>query len=423
MLKPLLWIAAVLTPPAAFLFGRFIAHAGWPIALLFAVVAAVAVFLASQAETTKDKAAELGRGLLVSIVLTIAVGWIQHQTDVRTARESLALTLSSGKDLAGIDLDGRNLTGFYIADKDLSEADLQKADLHGATLVGSTLRGANLSHADLKQANLFGADLTQSSTRHLFVNLVAANLEQATLSTAKLKGANLAGADLEGANLSGTDLRYADLRQTNLRGAFLPGADLRGAFLDRADLSGAIFETDLRRAQLDDVALLGARWNSKTRWPAGFKPADEIAKAERTIPPPPIPADAHSDHVIRIVDGDTLILNTRQAVRLLGINAPQAEPPECYGTQATTDLARLLSVGQAVQYTLGKRQPIDKYGRALAYLWLPSGTFVNQLTVDRGDARVFISQKGPYDQTLRAAEVRSEMHRSGIWRACPVVPD
>ena len=196
-LRSILASAAVAVPPGAVIFAR-VAGAGWPASFLFGVVAAIAVYLSSRERTTEEKAADLGRGVVVSLVLTLALAWIQHQGEARSARESLAFSLSSGDSFAGIDLHGRDMKRFYLAQKKFDRADLDHAHLDGAILHGASLRGANLQDADLSDSDLQEADLSGART-----DLADANLAGANLTLAKLADTRLVGADLRDANLSG----------------------------------------------------------------------------------------------------------------------------------------------------------------------------------------------------------------------------
>jgi uncharacterized protein YjbI with pentapeptide repeats/endonuclease YncB( thermonuclease family) len=405
----------------------------WPAALASAVVAAIAVFLASRNRTTDEQMADIGRGAIVGMILAFTAAWVDHEAaerskrDQRAAtelseRQSLAITLSSGKGFAGIDLHGQDLSGFYVAGKDLSKADLHAVRFEGAVLRGTTFKGANmrrarLSSADLSDANLNGSDLTRAS------------LARATMKRAKLGGARLVGADLRGANLEGAVLTFADLRRAKLQGAILVGADLSLALLVEANLRGAVFSADLRDARLDGAALAGAQWDVNTRWKeegGRFDPDEHIAKTLRKSRIT-FPKSARSDRVERVIDGDTLVLERERRVRLLGIGAPTSDykPRECYGRRATAAVVRLLPKGEVVRYWPGSPEE-DKFGRALLYLWLPNGLFVNEAIVERGAATVLIpDSKGPYSKrhnryvpNLQRAEVRAASHRRGLWRAC-----
>ena len=102
------------------------------------------------------------------------------------------------------------------------------------------------------------------------------------------------------------------------------------------------------------------------------------------------------DRVDRVVDGDTLVLDSLGRVRLIGMNTPevvapaqrQGAPPECYGPEASAATKALLPPGTSVRLETDKA-PRDKYGRALAYVFRePDDTFINGRLVEQGFARV-----------------------------------
>ena len=114
---------------------------------------------------------------------------------------------------------------------------------------------------------------------------------------AKLQGANLRETDLSNTDLRGADLRNADLFDTNLQDADLSNANLTGASLGLAYLSGADLRgADLTHAELGMTPLMGAIWDSTTKWPKGFTPppsktrnkAKPITQAEAAWHPDPL---------------------------------------------------------------------------------------------------------------------------------------
>jgi hypothetical protein len=163
-----------------------------------------------------------------------------------------------------------------------------------ANFQGRNLRGAHLSSYNFSSANLGHADLTSADLDHDYfrntdltgANLAAANLSHAWLLHARAASANLTRANLEQAVLSGANLQRAPLHNADLRNAKLNDLGnqvtfrLRGAAdLRNADLTGA----DLRGANLQGAILTGARYDARTRWPAGFDP--EKHGARLTKPP------------------------------------------------------------------------------------------------------------------------------------------
>jgi micrococcal nuclease len=126
-----------------------------------------------------------------------------------------------------------------------------------------------------------------------------------------------------------------------------------------------------------------------------------------------------SARVVRIVDGDTLILAGGLPVRLLGIDAPEMErdgrPADFLAHQAKAALADLtLKKTIALSYD---RRRYDHYGRLLAYLFLPDHTLVNAELVRRGLARVYIIAPNLlYQKALLTAQQEAIEARRGIWR-------
>jgi len=404
--------AAVAAPVAAFVFARY-AGASIFTASGFAVLTAIAVYLASREGTDREKAADIGRGLVVTVIVTVTLAWVQNEGAKQSARDALGLSLSQGRSFSGIDLHGRDLHGFYLARKNLSEADLHDANLAGAVLQRSNLKGANLEGANLEGADLRDVRFDRSST------LADADLTSADLTTATLTDAVLTGARLRDADLTGTSLRGADLREADLRGAELAGADIREALLE-ADLRGAVFAADARNARLKGAALGRAKYDAKTVWPEGFDVRAATAAAAKTPPPPAMPGTAADDEVKRVLDGDTVLLRRLGAVRLLGIDAPQAEArrDECFGREAADDVAKhVLPKGRAVRVVEGHPKE-DRYHRKLAYVWLPDGRLANEAIIERGDATVLLTTDHNYGKRLRAAAVRAETANRGLWRAC-----
>ena len=112
--------------------------------------------------------------------------------------------------------------------------------------------------------------------------------------------------------------------------------------------------------------------------------------------------------VTKIVDGDTLYCSTgygrEQKVRLIGIDAPESKKnPKTYsdaertgesresiielGKKSTAFVKSRISVGEEVRLELDV-QAKDKYGRTLAYVYLPDGSMLNELIVREGYAQV-----------------------------------
>lgn len=130
--------------------------------------------------------------------------------------------------------------------------------------------------------------------------------------------------------------------------------------------------------------------------------------------------------VVRVVDGDTLVVNARgtpTTVRLLGIDSPETVDPRrpvgCYGPQASRRAHRLLDGRLVWLRTDPSQDRTDRYGRLLAYIWTADG-LVNERLVAEGDAREF-TYRAPYRlrPRLLAAEAEARAARRGLWGCCP----
>lgn len=142
------------------------------------------------------------------------------------------------------------------------------------------------------------------------------------------------------------------------------------------------------------------------------------------------PADAVAMTVEHVHDGDTLFLRTDQPnalvpstdavkVRLIGIDTPEVgDGAECYGDEATLALRALAPDGSTVWIT-ADREPTDRFGRNLFYLWSDDGRFVNYELVEGGAAEsLVIPPNDAYYPLLRAAEDAATAAGSGMWGAC-----
>jgi micrococcal nuclease len=116
-----------------------------------------------------------------------------------------------------------------------------------------------------------------------------------------------------------------------------------------------------------------------------------------------------------VVDGDTVELSGIGRSRLIGIDTPEVYGTvECFGPQASAYAKRLLA-GRRLRWRPGV-EPRDRYGRALVYLWLGDGRFVNELLVAGGYARTLpIAPNVRYAALLRRRAAEARAGSRGLW--------
>jgi micrococcal nuclease len=120
--------------------------------------------------------------------------------------------------------------------------------------------------------------------------------------------------------------------------------------------------------------------------------------------------------VTKHTDGDTLWLSEIGKVRLIGVDTPEVYGHvECFGRQASDFVARLLPIGSAVSFRLGV-DPRDRYGRALAYVYLRDGRMLNMLLVRRGYAQpLTIPPNDELAPRFVAAAHGARRRGAGLW--------
>jgi micrococcal nuclease len=123
--------------------------------------------------------------------------------------------------------------------------------------------------------------------------------------------------------------------------------------------------------------------------------------------------------VTRVIDGDTVVLDTGDKVRYLLINAPETTNghDDCFGQNATQFNSDLV-LNKQVDLTYDS-QCTDIYGRLLAYVSV-DGQEVNALEVQRGYACVlYIPPDGTdrHDEFVQYEDDAKAAGR-GMWSAC-----
>ncbi|MEX0933993.1 MAG: thermonuclease family protein [Candidatus Paceibacterota bacterium] len=127
--------------------------------------------------------------------------------------------------------------------------------------------------------------------------------------------------------------------------------------------------------------------------------------------------------VVRVVDGDTFSITMggeSVTVRLIGIDTPEtvhpSKPVECFGDEASQKAKNVLS-GNEVRVEMDESQgTYDKYGRLLAYAFLPNGTHFNKMMIEDGYAYEYTySMPYKYQSEFKEAEREARQYERGLW--------
>ncbi len=129
--------------------------------------------------------------------------------------------------------------------------------------------------------------------------------------------------------------------------------------------------------------------------------------------------------VTKVIDGDTIIVDDKFTIRLIGIDTPETVDPRrpvgCFGKEASNETKSLLSNQRVI---LEKDvSDTDKYSRLLRYVFLPLEEgkllFVNDYLVREGFAKVYTYPPDvKYNEQLREAEKEARENNRGLWGKC-----
>jgi micrococcal nuclease len=130
--------------------------------------------------------------------------------------------------------------------------------------------------------------------------------------------------------------------------------------------------------------------------------------------------------VASVIDGDTVVLDSGEKVRYLGVDAPETAhdgtPADCFGNEAARANSALVR-GEKVFLRYSGRW-LDPHGRLLAYVYLKDGRCASLELVRSGHALVYRTRdEDPMLPELLALQREAIARGLGMWSACPVKPE
>lgn len=137
--------------------------------------------------------------------------------------------------------------------------------------------------------------------------------------------------------------------------------------------------------------------------------------------------------VTRVYDGDTIVVAGIGEVRLVGVDAPEHEAStrDRYYQRRGISAAVLRRTAAAAKRYVERHargrvvslepaeESRDRYGRLLAYVYLPNGQLLNRQLVLEGLAFVYRRFEFAQKQDFLLAEAEAQQRGAGMWRQVP----
>jgi micrococcal nuclease len=121
--------------------------------------------------------------------------------------------------------------------------------------------------------------------------------------------------------------------------------------------------------------------------------------------------------VERVIDGDTIVLDGKETVRLIGIDTPGlTDSQEIVASMAREARGFLSGLAEGKKVRLEYDQnKTDMYSRTLAYVFLEDGTFVNEKIVREGYSAVYTAYPFRHMESFRKSEKEARQTGKGLW--------
>lgn len=165
---------------------------------------------------------------------------------------------------------------------------------------------------------------------------------------------------------------------------------------------------------------------SPTAPPASTSTVTATDVGTGTLPSPTPPPAALRATASRLADGDSFDVEwidappadiTRAEVRLLGLNAPEAEA--CFGSNARLVLQDLIA-GQQILVEIVETED-GGFGRQISNVW--AGDVLLNLAMVEAGAALALSDGGPHGALIAQAQTEAKAAGRGLWTACDADAD
>lgn len=129
--------------------------------------------------------------------------------------------------------------------------------------------------------------------------------------------------------------------------------------------------------------------------------------------------------ISQFVDGDTIAVDMNghsEMVRFIGVDTPETHKPntpvQCYGPEAAAFTKSFIG-SQKVRL---ESDPLDtdrdRYDRLLRYVYLPDGTLVDEVLIEKGYGFAYLGFPFTKASQFAADQKTAQTAQAGLWGSC-----
>ena len=150
------------------------------------------------------------------------------------------------------------------------------------------------------------------------------------------------------------------------------------------------------------------------------------------LPPRGKPLAARWRRVAKVLDGDTLKLDTGETVRLIGVDAPESSAnrklrDDIYKMGFSVNESDMIRLGESATAFTGRlaegrpcwleheREAYDQYGRLLAYVHLQDGRILNEEIIANGYGKTYLGYSFKYKKRYILLQAEASFKKRGLW--------
>ena len=159
----------------------------------------------------------------------------------------------------------------------------------------------------------------------------------------------------------------------------------------------------------------------------------EITAKSKNTTKTEVSAESQSAIITRVVDGDTFVLDTKERVRLIGVDTPekfQSNKLDRDAERSQRDKETIKKLGEsASQYVKelaeGKKvilktdkysDKTDRHGRLLRYVYLEDGTCINSKIIEDGYGNAYTNFRFEKMDEYCQLERDARINNRGLWK-------